>query len=60
MPERIEVESLDRDNRKWAEAYLSRLRTRLAEEQAHEPADTAMLAYLHAEIATYTELLDRA
>lgn len=60
MPERIAVDSLDKDNRTWAKAYVARLEARLEEERGHAPADAAMIAYLEAEIATYTELLERA
>ncbi|MEB3328148.1 MAG: hypothetical protein VKQ33_02820 [Candidatus Sericytochromatia bacterium] len=54
-----DVTELDGDNAKWTRAYLDGLAERLAREEAREPRDAEMIAYLLAEQARYAALVER-
>lgn len=54
-----DVTELDGDNMKWTRTYLEGVGERLAREEVREPRDTEMIAYLQAEQARYTALVDR-
>jgi hypothetical protein len=54
-----DVTELDGDNAKWTRAYLEGMAERLAREEARQPPDEDMIAYLRAEQARYAALFER-